>query len=82
MILIDCGYPKCLCLIEDIAISNGVDIKKLSKIIITHHDFDHMGSLAEFKRKYPNIEILSSKEDEIYVSGKKIIKITTSRKYI
>lgn len=71
MILIDCGYPNFLCLIEGIAINNGVDIKKLSKIIITHHDFDHMGSLAEFKRKYPTIEILSSKEDETYISGKK-----------
>ncbi|MBC2398683.1 MBL fold metallo-hydrolase [Clostridium tetanomorphum] len=71
IILIDCGYPDFLHLIEQIAIKDGIDIKKLSKIIITHHDFDHMGTLAEFKRKYPNIQILASKEDEPYISGKK-----------
>ncbi|MEW9095881.1 MAG: MBL fold metallo-hydrolase [Clostridiaceae bacterium] len=69
MILVDCGYPNFLNLIEDAAISNGINIKNLSKIIITHHDFDHMGSLAEFKRKYPNIQVLASKEDEPYING-------------
>lgn len=71
MILIDCGYSNFLYLIEEAAINNGIDIKKLSKIIITHHDFDHIGSLAEFKRKYPTIEVLASKEDKHYIDGKK-----------
>ncbi|WP_315121137.1 MBL fold metallo-hydrolase [uncultured Clostridium sp.] len=69
MILVDCGYPNFLNLIEEAAISSGVNIKNLSKIIITHHDFDHMGSLAEFKRKYPTIQVLASKEDEPYING-------------
>jgi glyoxylase-like metal-dependent hydrolase (beta-lactamase superfamily II) len=71
MILIDCGYPNFLNLIEEVAIYNEINIKNLSKIIITHHDFDHMGSLAEFKKKYPNIQILASKEDEAYINGSK-----------
>ncbi|GAA0086443.1 MBL fold metallo-hydrolase [Clostridium sp. CTA-7] len=71
MILIDCGYPNFLKLIEDVAISNEIDIKKLSKIIITHHDFDHMGALAEFKRKYPSVQVLASKEDAPYINGNK-----------
>lgn len=71
MILIDCGYPNFLKLIEDVAISDEIDIKKLSKIIITHHDFDHMGSLAEFKRKYPSVQVLASKEDEPYINDNK-----------
>ena len=71
LILIDCGYPNFLNLIESIAINNGINIKKLSKIIITHHDFDHMGALAEFKRKYPNIQVLSSLEDASYIDGSK-----------
>ncbi|MGG7179402.1 MBL fold metallo-hydrolase [Clostridium paraputrificum] len=70
MVLIDCGYPGFLSLIEEEGIKNGVDIGRLSKIIITHHDFDHMGSVAEFKRKYPNTEILAAREDEPYISGK------------
>lgn len=70
LILIDCGYPDFLSLIKTAAKENGIDISKLTKIIITHHDFDHMGSLAEFKRQYPHIKILSSIEDEKYISGK------------
>ena len=63
MILIDCGYPNFLTLIEESAIKNGIDLSKLTKLIITHHDFDHMGSAADFKRKYPNVKILSSRID-------------------
>lgn len=71
MILVDCGYPNFLELIKNAAKLNGIDINKLTKIIITHHDFDHMGSLAEFKREFPNIKILSSIEEEPYISGKR-----------
>lgn len=70
MILIDCGYPGFLPLIRDAATAKGLDISKLTKIIITHHDFDHMGALAEFKRAYPHIVVLASIDDEKYVSGK------------
>ncbi len=70
MILVDCGYPNFLSLIKDCARDNGIDINKLTKIIITHHDFDHIGSLAAFKRAYPNIKILASAKEERYISGK------------
>ncbi|MBE1303623.1 MBL fold metallo-hydrolase [Clostridium botulinum] len=69
-ILIDCGYPNFLPLIKTTAKVNGIDISKLTKIIITHHDFDHIGALAEFKREYPHIKILASIDDEKYISGK------------
>lgn len=71
MVLIDCGYPNFLKLIEDAAMNNGVNIKNLTKIIITHHDFDHMGSLAEFKRQYADLQILASEKDALYINGSK-----------
>lgn len=46
-------------------------IKNLSKIIITHQDYDHIGALAEFKRKYPKIKVLASEEDAQYINGSK-----------
>ena len=70
MILIDCGYPKFLTLIEEYATKNNIDLSNLTKLIITHHDFDHMGSAADLKSKYPNIKILGSSKDEKYISGK------------
>lgn len=71
MILIDCGYPGFLTLIEECAIKNNIDLNNLTKLIITHHDFDHMGALAEFKRKYPNIKVMASKGDIPYIEGKR-----------
>ena len=70
MILIDCGYPNFLSLIEECSCENNIDLNKLTKLIITHHDFDHMGSAAKLKSKYPNMKILASEKDEKYISGK------------
>jgi glyoxylase-like metal-dependent hydrolase (beta-lactamase superfamily II) len=70
MILIDCGYPNFLSLIEECACKNNIDLNKLTKLIITHHDFDHMGSAAELNSNYPNMKILASEKDEKYISGK------------
>lgn len=70
MVLIDCGYPNFLELIEECARKNNIDLSNLTKVIITHHDFDHMGSLADLKAKYPNIKILASSKDKKYISGK------------
>lgn len=70
MILIDCGYPNFLPLIKGAAEKEGLDISKLTKVIITHHDFDHMGTLAELKREYPNIKVLASMDEEKFISGK------------
>ncbi|WP_271814044.1 MBL fold metallo-hydrolase [Clostridium beijerinckii] len=71
MILIDCGYPNFLSLIEEAALAKNINIKDLSKIIITHHDYDHMGALAEFKRKYPKVKVLALEEDAPYIDGSK-----------
>lgn len=69
MILIDCGYPNFIQLIEECASKNNIDLVKLTKLIITHHDFDHMGSAADLKAKYPDVKILASSKDEKYING-------------
>lgn len=69
MILIDCGYPNFLPLIKEAFKRKELDINKLTKVIITHHDFDHMGSLAQLKREFPHIKILASVYDEKYING-------------
>jgi glyoxylase-like metal-dependent hydrolase (beta-lactamase superfamily II) len=70
MVLIDCGYSGFLPLLKDAAEKEGLEFNKLTKVIITHHDFDHMGALAQIKKEYPNIKILASVEEEKYISGK------------
>jgi len=71
MILIDCGYTGFMPIIEDAMKEEGLDCNHLTKIIITHHDHDHMGSLADFKIKYPNIKIVASEGEVPYISGEK-----------
>lgn len=71
VVLVDCGYPNFLSLLEDEMKSKGIDPNSLTKVLITHHDDDHMGSLSELKEKYPNIKIVSSEIDSEYISGKK-----------
>lgn len=70
MILVDCGYSNFLTLLEQAADKMNIDFSKLTKVIITHHDYDHMGSLAEIKRKYPSVQIIASAKDAPYIEGK------------
>ncbi len=71
MIMIDCGYSGFMPIIEKEIEANGLDCSDLTHLIITHHDHDHMGSLADFKQKYNNIKIVASKTEADYVSGRK-----------
>jgi glyoxylase-like metal-dependent hydrolase (beta-lactamase superfamily II) len=51
------------------ALNQGIDLRRLTKIIVTHNDIDHMGALAAFKRAYPPIEIIASHLQAQYISG-------------
>lgn len=70
MVLIDCGYPDSLPLLQRAAAERGLDLPRLTRIIITHHDYDHMGGLAQLMRAYPQATVVTSAADEPYVSGK------------
>lgn len=69
MVLVDCGYEGFMNLIEKAMEKEGLDPNKLTKIVLTHQDDDHMGAAYEFINKYPNIEIVASKEESKYISG-------------
>jgi glyoxylase-like metal-dependent hydrolase (beta-lactamase superfamily II) len=67
--LVDTGYPNFLPFIENEISKNGYDMKKLKNIIITHYDIDHIGSLYDFKEKYPHINLIASEVESKYISG-------------
>ena len=71
VVLVDCGYPGFLPLLEDEMKSKGINPHSLTKVLITHHDDDHMGALFEIKQKYPNIKVVASCIESEYISGKK-----------
>ena len=58
--LVDCGYAGFLPLIEDAMRGAGLEPGALAGVIITHHDHDHMGSLAALRAKYPRVKVYAS----------------------
>lgn len=71
LVLFDCGFPHDLPKIREAAKAEEIDIGRITKIIITHHDYDHIGALAEFKAAYPKVQVMSSAIEADYISGRK-----------
>lgn len=67
--LVDTGYTNFLTLIENEILKNGYEMSNLKNIIVTHYDDDHIGSLYDFKEKYPWITIIASEIESKYISG-------------
>jgi glyoxylase-like metal-dependent hydrolase (beta-lactamase superfamily II) len=59
IVLVDCGTPGSLLKIKEEAQAQNVNMDNLTKVVITHHDMDHIGSLAELKHAYPDVQILA-----------------------
>jgi glyoxylase-like metal-dependent hydrolase (beta-lactamase superfamily II) len=70
-ILIDCGYPGFLPLLERAAERAGAPLGEVTGIVITHPDRDHCGALRELTEKYPRVSVMSSEFDAPYIEGKK-----------
>jgi glyoxylase-like metal-dependent hydrolase (beta-lactamase superfamily II) len=74
LILCDTGYKNQLSQIEHELNQYGFSIKDITKVVITHHDHDHIGSLKSIKDKNNDVEIISSKiEAEYIIDGLKVI---------
>ncbi|QMU27501.1 MBL fold metallo-hydrolase [Adhaeribacter radiodurans] len=71
LILIDCGYPGFIPLLEKALQQHNLSLQNLTGIIITHHDIDHVGCLYELKEKYPALKIYSPEIEEPYINGQK-----------
>ena len=69
IVLVDCGYPNSLEMLEDQLRLHNVAPNALTKLVLTHQDDDHMGSAAEWKEKYPAIQIVTSPAEAPYISG-------------
>lgn len=71
LLLVDVPYPDQLHLLIQALKNVGKSIEEVTDIVITHHDIDHMGCLAEIKSLYPTINIISSITESKYISGEK-----------
>lgn len=69
VVLVDCGYPGSICMIEEQLRAHDIEPSALTKLLLTHQDDDHMGAAAELKAHYPGIQILASDAEAPYISG-------------
>lgn len=71
-ILVDTGYPGQLPQIEKAVNKAGISFDKISRIILTHHDIDHIGSASSIKEKsHEYIKILAHEEEIPYIQSDK-----------
>ncbi len=71
LILCDAGYPRQTNDLEAALRLHGFSIGDLTRIIVTHHDHDHIGSLAALKALNPRAEVIAGAIEADYVGGDK-----------
>lgn len=82
LILFDAGYPNQLNQIESELNRLEFSINDLTKVFISHHDHDHIGSLKSLKMKNPSIEVISSKIEKSFIDGsEKSLRLVQAEKY-
>ena len=69
LVLVDCGYAGFLPLLQNALVKHQLSFNQLTGIIITHHDIDHLGALAEMKKNDPALKIYSSAIEAPYING-------------
>ncbi len=82
LILCDAGYPNQLIQIESELNRFGFGINDLTKVFISHHDHDHIGSLELIKMKNPSVEVISSKIEKSFIDGsEKSLRLIQAEEY-
>ena len=81
VILVDTGYPDLLPVIQREMELAGVSFERLSKVILTHQHYDHLGSLPEIlSASKHDIEVFAHGLDKPYIEGDKtLLKYDLSR---
>jgi glyoxylase-like metal-dependent hydrolase (beta-lactamase superfamily II) len=69
IVLVDCGFTGALPSIEQQLHLHGLSVNRLTGLVLTHHDHDHMGAAAALKRLNPNIKIYASQQEAPYISA-------------
>lgn len=81
VVLIDTGFPGQLPEIRSALEAAGVPFSRLSHVVITHQDVDHIGTLQEIlKAAEHEIQVVAHKEEKPFIEGdKRPLKMTKER---
>lgn len=68
VVLFDAGLPGMGTIIHETAVHAGVPFERLNKILITHSDMDHVGSLSQIIQEAgTGITLMAHKEEKPYI---------------
>jgi glyoxylase-like metal-dependent hydrolase (beta-lactamase superfamily II) len=81
VILVDAGFPGQLSKFREALAKAGVPFEGIGKIIITHHDIDHVSSLPAILQELPRkAEVLAHEAEKPYIQGElPSVKLTPER---
>ena len=71
LVLIDTGFPSQVDAIVRAMADAGFSAGRLTHIIITHHDMDHIGCVLDLLRHSPSALVLAHVEEAPYLDGRK-----------
>src|SRR5690554_1731132 len=70
VVLVDAGLPNMQAEIQAAVEELGIKYSRLNRVIITHHDRDHLGSLPEIlAAAAQTISVLAHEKEKAYIEG-------------
>jgi len=79
LVLVDAGYPGQTDAIVQAITSTDFSAEKITHIILTHQDFDHVGCLRDLIKLCPKAQIIAHAEEAPYIRGEKALyKVMTA----
>jgi len=72
IVLADTGFPRQTGQLRAAAGSHGVDLNRLTRILLTHQDIDHIGNLQELTENAPSpVEVSAHEAEKPYIEGER-----------
>jgi glyoxylase-like metal-dependent hydrolase (beta-lactamase superfamily II) len=70
LVLIDAGLPGQADAIAEAIAGEGFRATNLTHIVITHQDWDHIGSVADIRKLAPKVKIVAHVDEAPYLDGR------------
>jgi len=71
LVLIDCPLAENYNDLLDVAKENSVDFSRLSHVILTHQDGDHVASIHQLRTDFPKIKVVASAIEREYLEKRR-----------
>ena len=79
-VLVDAGFPGQLEQLREEVERAGLSLDRLTRLIVTHQDIDHIGGISALLALNDRIEVLAHEQERPYVVGeKRLIKLSPER---